>query len=83
METLSRESPHFKRCMELLPLVLDKEATDEDAKYFHQYARNWPDIQDCYDKESAFRQAIKQKLGTLLAPDELVSSIRDQIKQAS
>lgn len=83
METLSRESPHFKRCMDLLPLVLDKEANDNDTRYFHQYAKNWPEIMDCYEKEAAFRLAIRQKLGTLPAPDELLTNIRDRIKQAS
>lgn len=83
METLSKESPHYKRCMELLPLVLDKEATAEDTSYFHQYAKNWPDILECYEKETAFRLAIKQKLGSLPAPQELLNNIRDCIKQAS
>lgn len=83
METLSKESPHYKRCIELLPLVLDKEATEQDTSYFHHYAKNWPDILECYEKETAFRLAIKQKLGSLPAPEELLTVIRNRIKQAS
>lgn len=83
METLSKESPHFKRCMELLPLVLDNEANHEDMSYFHQYSKNWPEITECYEREAAFRLAIKKKLGTLPAPDELLTSVRARIKQAS
>lgn len=83
MDTLSKESPHYKRCMELLPLVIDREANDDDIEFFHHHSRNWPEILDCYEKETAFRLAIKQKLGTLPAPDELLNSIRDSIKQAS
>lgn len=83
METLSRESPQYKRCMELLPLVLDREANLEDTDFFHQYAKNWPEVLDCYKNETAFRLAIRQKLGSLPAPEELLSSIRSSIKQAS
>jgi len=83
METLSKDSPHFKRCVELLPLVLDNQTNDEDTTYFHQYVQNWPEILSCYEREIAFRSAIKQKLGTLPAPEELLTNIRDRIKQAS
>ncbi|WKN33453.1 hypothetical protein PZB74_08925 [Porifericola rhodea] len=83
METLSRESPQYKRCMELLPLVLDREATTEDVDFFHNHVKHWPEVLDCYEKETAFRLAIKQKLGSLPAPEELLTSIRDRIKQAS
>lgn len=83
METLSRESPQYKRCMELLPLVLDREANLEDTDFFHQHAKYWPEVVECYEKETAFRLAIKQKLGSLAAPEELLSSIRNRIKQAS
>jgi hypothetical protein len=83
METLSRESPEYKRCMELLPLVLDREATSDDTDFFHQHSKYWPEVLECYEKESAFRLAIKQKLGSLPAPQELLISIRNRIKQAS
>jgi hypothetical protein len=83
METLSRESPQYKRCMDLLPLVLDRTATKDDTEFFHKYAANWPEVLDCYQKEHAFREAIRQKLGTFSAPEELLSNIRNQIKQAS
>jgi hypothetical protein len=69
--------------MELLPLVLDREANLEDTDFFHQHAKFWPEVQECYEKETAFRVAIKQKLGSLSAPEELLSSIRNRIKQAS
>ncbi|MFP4089153.1 MAG: hypothetical protein ACLFUB_14360 [Cyclobacteriaceae bacterium] len=83
METLSKESPQYKRCMDLLPLVLDRTATTEDTEFFHKYASNWPEVLDCYEKEYAFREAIRQKLGTMPAPEELLDTIRNQIKQAS
>ncbi len=81
--TLSRESPQYKRCMELLPFILDREATSEDTDFFHHHAQHWPEVLDCYENESAFRLAIRQKLGSLPAPNELLMSIRNRIKQAS
>ena len=83
METLSRESPQYKRCMELLPLVLDQQATSEDTTFFHRYAKNWPEILNCYEQETAFRLAIRQKLGTLVAPEDLLNDIRNSIKQTT
>ncbi len=79
MEQLTRESNHYKRCMDLLPLVLDRQATSEDVQFFHTYAINWPEVMDCYEKEKAFREAIKNKLGILPAPEDLMDSIKQSI----
>lgn len=65
--------------MELLPLVLDQQATSEDMDFFHQHSVNWPDVMDCYNKEKAFRDAIKSKLGILPAPEDLMESIRQRV----
>jgi len=77
---LPRESPQYTRCMELLPLVLDSQASTEDTKFFHQYAVNWPEVIDCYNKEKAFRDALRAKLGRFVAPEDLLSNIRQHVK---
>ena len=74
---LSKESEQYKRCMELLPLVLDSEASHEDTNFFHHYIQNWPEVIDCYQHEMAFRKALKDKLGKFVAPSELHSVIRE------
>lgn len=79
MEQLKKESAHYKRCMDLLPLILDNQATSEDIEFFHTYVVNWPEVMDCYEKEKAFREAIRTKLGILPAPQELMESIKQSI----
>ncbi|WKN44497.1 hypothetical protein [Tunicatimonas pelagia] len=76
---LPKDSPHYSRCLELLPLVLDSQASTEDVDFFHQYAVNWPEVLDCYEKEKAFRETLKIKLGRFNAPDDLLSDIRKHI----
>lgn len=76
---LSKDSPHYSRCMELLPLVLDSQASIEDADFFHQYSVNWPDVVDCYEREKAFREALRAKLDRFVAPEGLLSNIRKHV----
>jgi hypothetical protein len=66
--------------MELLPLILDSQASTEDINFFHQYAANWPEVIDCYNQEKAFRDALKAKLGRFVAPEDLLSNIRQHVK---
>ncbi|MEQ9437779.1 MAG: hypothetical protein RIG62_01980 [Cyclobacteriaceae bacterium] len=77
---LSNDSSHYERCMELLPLVLDSQASLEDVDFFHTNAANWPEVLDCYNREKAFRDALREKLGRFLAPDDLLVDIRKHIK---
>ncbi|MEM9671199.1 MAG: hypothetical protein AAF992_01310 [Bacteroidota bacterium] len=77
---LPKESPQYTRCMELLPLILDSQASIEDTNFFHQYAANWPEVIDCYHKEKAFRDALKAKLGRFVAPEDLLINIRQHVK---
>lgn len=77
---LSKDSPHYTRCMELLPLILDSQASLEDTDFFHQYAANWPEVLDCYHSEKAFRDTFRTKLGRFMAPDDLLSAIRQHVK---
>ena len=76
---LPKDSPHYSRCMELLPLVLDSQVSIEDADFFHQYSVNWPEVVDCYEKEKAFREALRTKLSRFAAPDGLLSNIREHV----
>ena len=76
---LSKESDQYKKCMDLLPLVLDSQASDEDTAFFHQYIVNWPDVVDCYQNEKAFRAVLREKLGRSVAPEELLTNIRQRV----
>ena len=77
---LSKESDHYKKCMDLLPMVLDSQASAEDTEFFHQYIVNWPDVVDCYQNEKAFREVLRQKLGRAVAPEELLTAIRQHVR---
>ena len=77
---LSKESDQYKKCLELLPLVLDSQASSQDTEFFHQHIVNWPDVIDCYQNERAFREAVCVKLGRFVAPEELLSTIRQHVR---
>ena len=77
---LSKESDQYKKCLELLPLVLDSQASSQDTEFFHQHIVNWPDVIDCYQNERAFREALRDKLGRHVAPEELLSAIRQHVR---
>ena len=77
---LSKESHQYKKCLELLPLVLDSQASSQDTEFFHQHIVNWPDVIDCYQNERAFREAVCAKLGRFVAPEELLSTIRQHVR---
>lgn len=77
---LSKESIQYKKCMDLLPLVLDSQASSEDTVFFHQHIVNWPDVVDCYQNEKAFREILREKLGRSVAPEELLSNIRQHVR---
>ncbi len=76
---LPKDSPQYSRCMELLPLVLDSQASTEDTDFFHKYAVNWPEVLDCYEREKAFRDALKAKLDRFVAPQDLRHIIREHV----
>lgn len=76
---LPNESPNYTRCMELLPLILDSQASVEDSDFFHKHAADWPEVLDCYEKEKAFRDTLKAKLGRFTAPEDLLGNIRQHV----
>ena len=77
---LSRESNQYKKCMELLPFVIDSQASFEDTNFFHQHIVNWPEVVDCYQNEVAFREALREKLGKFVAPEDLLTNIRQHVR---
>ena len=77
---LSRESDQYKKCMQLLPLVIDSQASLEDTDFFHQHIINWPEVIDCYQNEVAFREALREKLGKFVAPEDLLTNIRQHVR---
>ena len=77
---LSRESDQYKKCMKLLPFVIDSQASSEDTDFFHQHIVNWPEVIDCYQNEVAFREALREKLGKFVAPEDLLTTIRQHVR---
>lgn len=72
--------PEEERCLELVRLMLDEEASDEDSKYVTKHIDGCYKCYDNYDLENAIREAIKSKANNIKVSDELVAKIMSKVK---
>jgi len=68
-------------CLEMLQVILDGEATDEQKKYFKQHMDNCMPCFKGYELDMAIKQLVKSKCCGGDAPAELVEQIRITISQ--
>ncbi len=71
--------PEEERCLELARLMLDKEASDADAKYVMQHIDGCYQCYDNYDVEKAIREVVKKKDEHKDVPVAVVEEIRKKI----
>jgi anti-sigma factor (TIGR02949 family) len=74
--------PEEERCLELARLMLDKEASDSDAKYVMQHIDGCYQCYDNYDVEKAIREVVKKKDEHKEVPVAVVEEIRKKIDVA-
>ncbi len=74
------EPEAYEKCMKLLPLVMDNEASQEDTSYFTRQIKNWPWVGEYMESEKAFRSIFKSKLAYKLVPDGLADIIKEKIR---
>ena len=68
-------------CLEMLQVILDGEATDEQKKYFSQHMDNCLPCFKGYELDMAIKQLVKSKCCGGEAPEELIEKIRITIAQ--
>lgn len=78
-----RNCQDLKKCLEVLDLILDNEATLEDQVFFNEH------IEECivcfsqYNIEKQIRELIRTKVRKQPVPQELVSAIKNSILDGS
>ena len=70
----------FKRCMEILHLMLDNEATDAEEQYVNEHIEQCIMCFEQYEVEKQIRELIKKKIANLPVPDGLANQIRTKIQ---
>lgn len=73
--------PDEERCLELVRLILDEQATDEDAEYVVKHIDGCYRCYDNFDLENAIREAVKENTGKLKVSDKLISEIISKSKE--
>ena len=69
----------FEKCLKILNLMLDNEATEEQETYFHAHIENCMVCFAHYNIERQLRKLIKTKVGFKPIPKELAKEIRGRI----
>ena len=71
--------PEEERCLELVRLMLDDEATEADSLYVTKHIDGCYRCYDNYDLENTIRKVVKDKASDLKVSDELISEIKSKI----
>ncbi|WP_026999733.1 hypothetical protein [Eisenibacter elegans] len=66
-------------CSDLLPLVIDQEASAEVMEMFFEHVVNCEHCQRCYEVEKCLKDKIKNACQGKCVPEELVNTIQSQI----
>lgn len=69
------------KCMEMLQLILDGEATDSDKDYYYSHMEKCMPCYRAYNLESAIRRILKTNLDKKQVPADLVDCIKSKIKE--
>lgn len=80
-ETQEKCSEHTK-CMELLQLVMDEEASEEEKSYYFRHLEKCMSCYRAYNLETEIRKVLRSKIENRKVPADLISSIKLKIRTA-
>jgi len=69
-----------KRCLELLELITDEEASPEEVKHFHNHINECLPCYESYNLEKSIKEMLQTKLEKKQVPDDLIQSIKLKIR---
>ena len=76
------DCPKQAKCFEVLNLLLDEEASDEQEKYYYDHIDEcWNCFKD-YELEKAIRELVKNKVEKKSVPSSLIEEIKLQIRES-
>lgn len=73
----------FKKCLEILHLMLDNEASDEQESYMNAHIENCMFCFEQYEVEKQIRELLRTKLTRQEVPADLAQTIRSKVFQSS
>jgi predicted anti-sigma-YlaC factor YlaD len=80
---MSSQDPNRLLFKEILPLVLDGEADENQQAFFYKQIGDCPNCKQLYEQENAIKQVIKNRVARLQPPRDLLLTIQQQIQHHS
>lgn len=72
-----------QECLELLQLITDGEATPEEEKQFHHHIDECLPCYESFNLEQSIKEVLQTKLEKKQVPDDLIQSIKRQIRNTA
>lgn len=69
----------FKKCLEILYLMLDNEADDAQVKYLNKHLDSCMICFEQYKVEKQIRELLRTKCANLPVPGDLAQTIRNKV----
>ena len=79
---LMTNCPEKKKCLEILHLILDEEADNEQEAYFKIHMEECWSCFKNYELEKAIRNLVKIKLERISVPATLIDEIKTKISES-
>ena len=81
--TDKKQCKDHAKCMELLQLILDGEATESEQEYYKSHMEKCMPCYREYNLESAIRRVLKTNIQKKPVPADLVNCIKSKIKETA
>ena len=72
-----------QRCLELLELITDGEASAEEERQFHKHIDECLPCFETYNLEKSIKEMLRTKLEKKQVPDDLIRSIKEKIRNTA
>ncbi len=78
--TTNGKCQESKKCIEMLQIILDGEASEEEQQYFLNHVEECAPCYQYYNLEKTIRLVLKQKIEKKPIPEDLIESIKAKIQ---
>lgn len=78
---MSSQDPNRLLFKEILPLVLDGEADENQQAFFYKQIGDCPNCRQLYEQEHAIKKVIKTRVARQKPPQDLLPTIQQQIQR--
>lgn len=72
-----------EKCLELLELIMDGEASPEEEAQFHKHIKDCLPCYESYNLETSIKTLIQTKLEKKQVPEDLIARIRSKIRDTA